>query len=118
MDAPSFQALIFYNTPIKPEDKHKLTITMTLGNYSYNYLPMGLATSSTYFQQLINEALARIPQIYCYLNDVIVMSRNPTDHERTLNQLFTRLRDHSLVVNQDKCAFGVNSLTFLGFKRT
>ena len=44
------------------------------------------------------------------------MSRNPTDHERTLNQVFTRLRDHGLVVNQDKCVFGVNSLSFLGFK--
>ena len=106
----------YYNIPIKPEDKHKLTITTTLGNYSYNYLPMDLATSSIYFQQLMNGALAGIPQIFCYLDDVIVMSRNPTDHERTLNQVFTRLCDHGLVVNQDKCVFSVNSLSFLGFK--
>ena len=106
----------YYNLPIKPEDKHKLTITTPLGNYSYNYLPMGLATSSTYFQQLMNEALAGIPQVFCYLDDVIVMSHNPTDHKRTLNQVFTQLRDHGLVVNQDNCVFGVNSLSFLGFK--
>ena len=106
----------YYNIPIKPEDKHKLIMTISLGNYSYNYLPMSLATSSTYFQQLMNKALAGIPQVFCYLDDVIVMSYNPTDHERTLNQVFARLHDYSLVVNQDKCVFGVNSLSFLGFK--
>ena len=105
-----------YNIPIKPEYKHKLTITTPLGNYSYNYLHMVLATSSTYFQQPINEALAGISQVFCYLDDVIVMSRNPADYERTLNQMFTRLCDHGLVVNRDKCVFGVNSLSFLGFK--
>ena len=55
----------YCNIPIKPEDKHKLTITTPLSNYSYNYLPMGLATSSTYFQQLMNEALIWIPQVFC-----------------------------------------------------
>ena len=106
----------YYSIPIKPEDKYKLTIITPLGNCSYNYLPMGLATSSTYFLQLMNEALVGIRQVFCYLEDVIVMSCNPTDHERTLNQVFTRLRDHGLVVNRDKCVFGANSLSFLGFK--
>ena len=98
----------YYNILIKPEDKYKLTITIPLGNYSYNYLPMGLATSSTYFQKLMNEALAGISQVFCYLDDEIVMSGNSIDYERTLNQVSTRLRDHSLVVNGDKCVFWVS----------
>ena len=64
----------------------------------------------------MNDTLAEIFQVFCYLDDVVVMSPNPTDHERTLNQVFTRLRDHSLVVKRDKCVFGVNSLSYLGFK--
>ena len=64
----------------------------------------------------MNEALAGIPRVFCYLDDAIVMSRNPTDYERTLNQVFTRLNDHGLMVNQDKCVFGVISLSFFGFK--
>ena len=75
----------YCNIPIKPKDKHILTTTTSLGNYSDNYLPMGLATSSTYFQQLMNEALSGIPQVFCYLDDVMVMFRNSTDHERILN---------------------------------
>ena len=102
----------YSNIPIKLEDKHKVTITTLLGNYFHNYLPISLATSFTYFQQL----LAGIPQVFCYLDDVTLMSQNPTDYERTLNQVFTRLHNHGLVVNRDKCVFGVNSLSFLDFK--
>ena len=98
----------YYNILIKPEDKYKLTITIPLGNYSYNYLPMGMATSSSYFQKLMNEALAGIPQVFCHLDDEIVMSGNSIDYERTLNQMLTRLRDHGLVVNGDKYVFWVS----------
>ena len=64
----------------------------------------------------MNKPLVGIPQVFCYLDDVIVMSYNRTDHGRTLHQVFIRLRDHGLVVNQENCVLGVNSLSFLGFK--
>ena len=54
-----------------------------------DYQPMGSATGFTYFQQLMNKALAGVFQAFCNLDDVIVMSHNPIDHERTLNQVFT-----------------------------
>ena len=105
----------YYNIRIKPKDNPKVAITTPLGNYSNNYLPIGLATSFTYLQKLMNEALAVIPQVFSYLGVVIVMSCNSTDHERTINQVFSQLCNHGLVVNRDKCVFGVKSLLFLGF---
>ena len=87
-----------------------------LGNCCYNYLPKGLATSSIYVQQLMNDALAGIFQVFCYLDDAIVISHNPPDHEGTLNQVFTRLRDHGLMVIRRKCVFGVSSSSFFGFE--
>ena len=39
----------YYNIPVDPRHRHKLTIATTLGNYCYNYLPMGLASSSCYY---------------------------------------------------------------------
>ena len=135
MGAKSFQALTFpmpiatYRSSLKTNTNlpsQPLWATIPTTTYPWAWLPAplllpALATSYNYlpwayFQQLMNEALAGIPQVFCNLDDVIVMSRNPTDHERTLNQVFSRLRDHGLVVNQDKCFFGVNSLSFLGFK--
>ena len=36
----------YYSIPVRPADKHMLTIATPLGNFQYNFLPMGLATSS------------------------------------------------------------------------
>jgi len=105
----------YYNIKVKPQDKHKLTITTPLGNYCYNFLPMGLASSSTYFQQLMNEVLSGIPQTFCYLDDIIIMSSSSLEHQQTLHQVFTRLQEHGLVINSDKCFLGVKSLSFLGY---
>ena len=116
MGVPSFQALTFPMPTTTYRSSMKINTNLlsqplwaTIPTTTY---PMGLATSSAYFHQLMNEALAEIPQVFCHLDDMIMMSRNPTDHERTLNQVFSRLRDHSLVVNQNKCVFGVTVYRF------
>ena len=62
----------------------------------------------------MNEVVAGIQQIFCYLDDVIIMSESHSEHLLTLHTVFARLRDHGLVVNKSKCNLGVNSLSFLG----
>ena len=106
----------YYMIPVSRSDSDKLTITTPIGNYRYRFLPMGLSSSSTYFQRLMNEVLAGIPQVFAYLDDIIVMSSNLEEHIRLLKLVFDRLRLHGLVVNQDKCVFAVSSLKFLGHR--
>ena len=105
----------YYNIRVRPEDRHKLTITISLGNYQYNFLPMGLASSSTYFQLPMNEVLSGLPHVFCYLDDVIVMSKTRLEHRQTLKAIFSRLREYGLVVNAKKCNSGVKELSFSGF---
>ena len=104
-----------YNIRVRPEDRHKLTITTPLGNYQYNFLPMGLAFNSTYFQLQMNKVLSGLPHVFCYLDDVIVMSKTRLEHRQTLKAVFSRLREHGLVANAKKCNLGVQKLSFLGF---
>ena len=108
-------AYAYYNIPVDPRHRHKLTLATPLGNYCYNYLPMGLASSSCYYQRLINEAISNIPQVFCYLDDIIIMSKNLKEHRQTLRQVFARLRDHGLVVKASKCVVAAQSLSFLGY---
>ena len=106
---------VYYNIKVDRKDRHKLTITTPLRNYQYYYLPVGLASSSTYFQLLMNEVVAGILQTFCYLDDVIFMSKSHSELLQTLHIVFARLRDHGLVVNASKCNMGVKSPSFLGF---
>ncbi len=41
-----------------------------------------------------------------------VASRNAEEHAIHLRQLFTRLREHGLVINVEKCVFGASSIQF------
>ena len=69
---------------------------------------MGLATSSGYFQKLMNEVLSGLPQVFVYLDDIIIMSSSLEDHQRLLNLVFKRLEEHGFVVNMKKCVLAVN----------
>ena len=106
----------YYVIPVRPSDKHKLTIATPLGNFQYNFLPMGLATSSCFYQKLMNEVVSGLPNVFAYLDDIIVMSKSKDDHMNTLHQLFSRLKMHGLVVNESKCSFCQSSLIFLGHR--
>ena len=52
--------------------------------------------------------------VFVYLDDILVASRNATEHGAHLTTLFTRLQDHGLVINIAKCLFGQPELRFLG----
>ena len=106
----------YYSIPVRPADKHMLTIATPLGNFQYNFLPMGLATSSCYYQRLMNEVVAGLPNVFAYLDDIIAMSQTKEQHAQLLDKLFERLKVHGLVVNETKCVFCVSSLIFLGHK--
>ena len=99
--------------PVNLADSHKLTITTPLGNYKYLYLPMGLATSSGYFQKLMNEVFSGLPTVFVHLDDIIIMSPDLNDHRKLLCLVFERLQQHGLVVNDAKCVFAAKQLSFL-----
>ena len=106
----------YYFIPVRPAHKHMLTMATPPGNFQYNFLPMGLATSSCYYQRLMNEADAGLPNVFAYLDDIIVMSQNKEQHAQLLDKLFDSLKVHGLVVNETKCVFCVSSLNFFGHK--
>ena len=106
----------YYNIFVNSLHRHKLTITTPLGNYCYNYLPMGLFSSSCYYQRLMNEVVSRLLQVYCYLDNLIIMSQSYEEHVQLLRQVFSRLCEHGLVVKESKCFFAVHSLSFLGYQ--
>ena len=80
---------VYYHISVRPADSHKLTITTPIGNFKYLLMPRGLGTSSGYFQKLMNEVLSGLPQMFVYLDDIIIiMSSSLEDHERLLNLVF------------------------------
>jgi len=66
------------------------------------------------FQRKADRAVADLKAVFAYLDDMQVASKNREDHAVHLRQLFLQLREHKLVINLEKCVFGVESIEFLG----
>jgi hypothetical protein len=58
------------------------------------------------FQRKVDRAVADLEAVFAYVDDMDIASRNTEEHAVHLRQLFTRLREHGLVINVDKCVFG------------
>jgi hypothetical protein len=51
--------------------------------------------------------------VIVYLDDILVYSKNPEDHEQHLRQVLERLKEHQLYAKLSKCSFFVNSIEYL-----
>jgi hypothetical protein len=52
--------------------------------------------------------------IFVYLDDILIASRNNTEHMGHLRQVLAILRENGLQINPAKCIFASASLSFLG----
>lgn len=53
--------------------------------------------------------------VECYVDDLVVKTKERKNHLDDLKRVFNRLRQHNLKMNPLKCAFGVTSGKFLWF---
>ena len=53
-----------------------------------------------------------------YIDDMLVKSKQRSDHTAHLQQTFDLLKKYGMKLNPSKCAFGVNTGRFLGFMVT
>ena len=76
---------------------------------------MGLKNSGQSFQRLIENVLKGLPDVFVYLDDILIFSKSEADHMKTLEELFCRLTKAGLTLSLDKCEFGKNKLDYLGY---
>lgn len=51
----------------------------------------------------------------CYVDDMIVKSREVPDHTADLKECFETLRNNNIRLNQSKCTFSIKAGKFLGY---
>ena len=100
-----------------PKDEEMTAFRTPKGIYCYKVMPFGLknagATYQRAMQKIFDDMLHRI--VECYVDDLVVKSRERRNHLEDLRKVFERLRRYQLKMNPLKCAFGVTSSKFLGF---
>lgn len=102
---------------IREGDEWKTAFNTPMGHYEYLVMPFGLTNAPAVFQALINDLLRDMINrfVFVYLDDILIFSRSPTEHELHVRQVLQRLLENKLFVKAEKCVFHVPSVSFLGY---
>ena len=101
---------------LSEESKKLLTINTHKGLYQYQRLPFGVSTAPSIFQAVMDQILKGIDGVVCYLDDILISSKDMESHLNTVKQVLNRLKEHEILVKQTKCEFGVREVEYLGHK--
>ncbi|RVW45301.1 Transposon Ty3-I Gag-Pol polyprotein [Vitis vinifera] len=100
-----------------PEDMEKTSFITEWGTYCYRVMPFGLKNAGATYQRaattLFHDMMHRDVEVY--VDDMIVKSRDRSDHLEALERFFERIRQFRLRLNPKKCTFGVTSGKLLGY---
>lgn len=87
------------------------------GLFQFCRLPFGLHNAPATFQRLIDTVLGPElqPYVFCYLDDIIVVTPTFEKHIEVLAAVFQRLERAGLTLNKEKSKFCRSELKYLGY---
>ncbi len=89
---------------------------MPTGHYEWLRLQMGLRNAPLIFQRMVNSLfLGPIGNgMFCYLDDLIIVSKDLESHLHKVDIVFTKLEEGGLKAKHSKCDFLQSRIQFLG----
>jgi hypothetical protein len=108
----------YHQIYMKEEDKASTSFITPFGTYCFIRMPEGLknvgSTFSCLTKMVLESQVGR--NIFTYVDDIIVASKNKEDHLADLAEMFANMRDAQLHLNPEKCVFGVRQGKILGYQ--
>jgi hypothetical protein len=92
---------------VSKNDQLKTTFRTKWGTYAYRKIPFGLINVGATFQHVMDISFRGLvnKSVVIYLDDVIIFSKNKSDHVHHLKQIFDRCRKYGISLNPKKISF-------------
>ena len=101
---------------MNPADVEKTAFRTHDGLSEFLVMPFGLCNAPATFQALMNDVLRPFLRrfVLVFFDDILIYSASLAEHLRHVRAVLTVLHQHRLFVKRSKCAFGVDSIAYLG----
>jgi hypothetical protein len=79
-------------------------------------MSFGLTNAPAYFMDLMNKMFLEYLDRFVveFIDDILIYSKNESDHEEHLGLVLQKLRDNQLYAKFSKCEFWIGEVPFLG----
>ena len=106
----------YHQVRIEEQDIPKTAFRTRYGHYEWKVLPFGLTNAPATFQSLMHHILHPYLDrfVIVYLDDILVYSSSESEHAHHLDLVLQALEDNQLHAGLAKCAFGLDTVEFLG----
>jgi len=109
----------FWQMKLDPESQPLTAFTIpNREHFHWITSPMGLLGCPASFQRLMEQVLRELKHILIYIDNVLIHTNTHEKHLEALEQMLMRLHQHHLKINLDKCLFGNQQVSYLGFTLT
>ncbi|KAG8492907.1 hypothetical protein CXB51_010118 [Gossypium anomalum] len=106
----------YYQLRVRDSDIPKTAFRTRYGHYEFLVMPFGLTNAPAVFMDLMNRIFRPYLDrfVVVFIDDILVYSRNETEHAEHLRLVLRILRDKQLYAKFSKCEFWLREVSFLG----
>ena len=90
----------YYQLELAPSSVHKTAMCTPIGLFAYKRLAMGMKNSQACMAKFMNEVLRGLDFVFCYIDDILIFSKDIEEHRKHLALVFERLGYYGLVLNK------------------
>jgi len=106
----------YWQLPVHPDSVDKTAFVTPDGQFEWLQMPFGLTNGPSVYQRMMNKILTPLedPQIFSYLDDIMIAAQTPEENIEKLRLTFDKLREGNLTMRLGKCRFLQTKIHYLG----
>ncbi|WP_424955321.1 reverse transcriptase family protein, partial [Enterobacter hormaechei] len=106
----------YHQLLVRESDVSKTAFCTRYGLFEFLVMPFGVTNAPAIFMDLINRVFRPYLDkfIIVFIDDILIYSKTPEDHEQHLRIALQTLREHKLYAKYEKCDFWLKEVKFLG----